>query len=146
MALQRLLQCGLAHLVENEVPPITPLCGARDIATAFQPNIFTHGQNRVVEKPLSKNGCGMCVSRASRVKHTGHRHHPPSHPSFVSTHPNHPPASPSHCCCDVHNLWLFAPKDISHVMNGTTFCVCSILAFPALKAALTSILKIALEA
>ena len=36
-------------------------------------------------------------------------------------------------------------EDISHVMNGTTFYVCSILAFSALKAALRSILKIALK-
>ena len=36
-------------------------------------------------------------------------------------------------------------KDISHVMNGTTFDVCSISDFSALKAALRSILKIALK-
>ena len=43
------------------------------------------------------------------------------------------------------NSQTFRQKDISHVMKGTTFCVCSMLAFSALKAALKSFLKNALK-
>ena len=48
--------------------------------------------------------------------------------------------------CELHYLYQTSSLfDISHVMHGTTFYVCLILAFSALKAALSSILKSALK-
>ena len=43
------------------------------------------------------------------------------------------------------NSQTFWPKDISHDKNGTTFCVCSALAFSDLKAAPRSVLTTALK-